>query len=319
VSTLLLSRDDVEACLDVGVALQGLRDGFVAHSHGDRRGRRVGIELPAAGSAMAILPGLVEGIPAYSVKVHAKYPGRTPAISGRLLLHDLETGAVLAVMESGLLTAVRTGLAGALAAHELARPGSGVVAVLGAGLQGRFQLRYLARMRPLERVRVFDAVAGHAERYCDEMSAELGLPVDARRSAKEAASGADILLVATWAREPLLDVGDVGPGAHVTALGADQPGKRELSPGLLRDATLVCDDRALTLEMGAVGNAGLGPEVIDAELGEVLAGAHPGRRDREERTLFVSVGLAFQDLVVAWPVYRAALEAGPGRRFDFGG
>ena len=317
-STLLLNRQDVETLLHEDAALESLRRGFVAYSCGERTARRVSVALPGPGSAMVILPGLSEGIPAYSVKVHAKYPARSPAIRGRLLLHDLESGAVLCIMESGYLTAVRTGLAAALATHELARDDARVVAVVGAGTQGRFQLRYLARMRPLQRVHVYDTDSGAARRYCDEMAAELALDAVPHGDAESALAEAQIVLVATWAREPLFAADHVRPGTHVTSLGADQPGKRELPAALLREATLVCDDRALTLEMGAAGNAGLGPDVIDAELGEVLANSHPGRRHPHERTVFVSVGLAFQDLAVAWQVYRAALATDRGQRFDFG-
>jgi ornithine cyclodeaminase/alanine dehydrogenase-like protein (mu-crystallin family) len=122
---------------------------------------------------------------------------------------------------------------------------------------------------------------------------------------------ADIILAATWARTPFLFVPMLRQGVHVTTLGADEPGKCEVAGEVLRKAVVVCDDRDLAVQMGAVGGAGLGPEVIDAELGEVLAGAHPGRTLPSEMTVFGGVGLAFQDLVVAWEVYRLA-GAAPG-------
>jgi ornithine cyclodeaminase/alanine dehydrogenase-like protein (mu-crystallin family) len=122
---------------------------------------------------------------------------------------------------------------------------------------------------------------------------------------------ADIILAATWARTPFLFVPMLRQGVHVTTLGADEPGKCEVAGEVLRKAVVVCDDRDLAVQMGAVGGAGLGPEVIDAELGEVLAGAHPGRTSPSEMTVFGGVGLAFQDLVVAWEVYRLA-GAAPG-------
>jgi ornithine cyclodeaminase len=100
-------------------------------------------------------------------------------------------------------------------------------------------------------------------------------------------------------------------------LGADQSGKAEVSADLLRSSLFVCDDRDLAVTMGAAGGAGVGAEVIDAELGEVIGGLHPGRAEPDEITIFGSVGLAFQDLVVAWLAYQRALKRGIGHRVDF--
>lgn len=120
---------------------------------------------------------------------------------------------------------------------------------------------------------------------------------------------ADVVVTSTWAREPFLLAGMVKPGAHVTTLGPDQPGKCELDAGLLRDALVVVDDRDLAVRMGAVGGAGLGPEAIHAELGEVLGGQRPGRTSPEQITVLGAVGLPFQDLVASWFVYQRARQA----------
>jgi ornithine cyclodeaminase/alanine dehydrogenase-like protein (mu-crystallin family) len=97
-------------------------------------------QVPPGASGMLLAPGLVRGIPAYSVKVHAKFPASNPAIRGPLIVHDLTTGAPLAVMESSYLTALRTGLVGALGADLLARRDARTVAIIGAGAQGQAQL-----------------------------------------------------------------------------------------------------------------------------------------------------------------------------------
>jgi ornithine cyclodeaminase/alanine dehydrogenase-like protein (mu-crystallin family) len=109
----------------------------------------------------------------------------------------------------------------------------------------------------------------------------------------------------------------VRPGTHITTLGADQQGKAEVSADLLRSSLFVCDDRELAVAMGAAGGAGVGGEVIDAELGEVIAGMHPGRAEPDQITIFGSVGLAFQDLVVAWLAHKEALRRGIGHSVDF--
>lgn len=311
--TLVLTRSEVEALLDPVALVPSMRAAFVAYATDPAmRAQRVRASLPGPGTATVLFPGTAPGIPAYSVKVHAKFPAERPAIRGVLCLHDVATGTLLAVMDSTHLTSARTGLAGALGADILARPDTTTVAVVGAGVQGEQQLRALRRLRRVERTRVYDTVAAHAASFAERLG-------DVERAATlgEAVEDAGIVLVATWAREPFLLPGMLRPGTHVTTLGPDEPGKCEVSADVLRAARFVCDDRELAVRMGAIGGAGLGADAIAAELGEVLAGTHAGRSGPEEITVYAGVGLAFQDLVAAWGVYQAALGAGAGRRIDF--
>jgi ornithine cyclodeaminase/alanine dehydrogenase-like protein (mu-crystallin family) len=313
--TLLLTRGEVDALLDPAALLPDMRAAFRAYSAGGARAERVRAALPGPGSATVLFPGTAPGVPAYTVKVHAKFPAERPAIRGVLCLHDRDTGALLALMDSTHLTAVRTGLCGALAADVLARQGADRVAIVGAGVQGEHQLRALGLLRPIRQAWVFDTVAERAAAYAERMSSP-GLRVEVSDSASAAVRDADIVLAATWARTPFLLPGMLAPGAHVTTLGSDEPGKCEVSADLLRAALFVCDDRDLAVTMGAIGGAGLGPAAIAAELGEVLAGSHPGRTTPDEITIYGGVGLAFQDAVAAWHVYRAARARGAGREVD---
>lgn len=316
--TLVLTRSEVEALLDPRALVSALRAAFRAYSLDPcLRAQRVRAALSGPGTATVLFPGTVPDIPAYTVKVHAKFPAERPAIRGVLCLHDLQSGDLLAVMDSMQLTAVRTGLCGALAADVLARPAADTVAVVGAGVQGEHQLRALRMLRPIRRAWVFDTVRERAASYAERMSVALGFPVEASPSVETAVRAADVVLAATWARAPFLFPGMLGPGAHVTTLGPDEPGKCEVSAELIRQAVFVCDDRELAVSMGAIGGAGLGPEAIGAELGEVLAGVHPGRTAADAITIYGGVGLAFQDLVAAWQVYEAARAGGVGRSVDF--
>ncbi len=315
--TLLLTRSDVERLLDPAALAPALRDAFRAYSApGSTRAERARAALPGPGTATVLFPGVVPGVPAYSVKVHAKFPGEEPASRGVLCLHDAGTGVLLSLMDSTYLTAVRTGLAGALAADVLARRDARTVAVVGAGAQGEQQLRALAMLRRLDRVRAYDTRAEQARTLAARLGPALGVPIVASATLEDALRGADIVLVATWARTPFLGPALVRPGMHVTTLGADEPGKAEVVAEVVRDAVFVCDDRELAVRMGAVGGVGLDAAAIDAELGEVLAGTHPGRRSAADVTVYGGVGLAFQDLVAAWLVYGAARARGIGREVD---
>src|ERR1700722_5022138 len=144
--TLLLSRSDLEQLLDVRACLEVLRRSFLAAPSAIVP-QRIRTDLPGPGTATVLLPGLIPDIPAYSVKVNAKFPRSRPALRGLVGLHDTGTGELLAVLDSATVTAWRTGLAAALATHELARPEAGTVAVIGAGGQAGLGLRGLAALR----------------------------------------------------------------------------------------------------------------------------------------------------------------------------
>lgn len=317
--TLLLTRSDVSRNLQAPTLLEDMREAFrtdaLARTVAPQRARA---SLHAEGTAMVLFPGSLPGIPAYTVKVHAKFPGQTPAIQGVVQLHDLATGALLAVMDSGHLTAVRTGVTGALAADVLARPDASRVALIGAGRQAVLQLKSLRLVRSLDHVRVFDTEPARALAFATRMYQELNLPVRPADSVAEAVEDADIVITATWSRQPFLHPGQVRPGTHVTTLGADEPGKAEVSAELLRQARFVVDHRALAISSGAAGSVGLGEDALHAELGEVVAGLKPGRTSPEQVTVFAPVGLPFQDLAAAWHVYQAAQGDDAVRGVDFG-
>jgi ornithine cyclodeaminase len=328
--TLLLTRSDILRSLEIRAVLDALRSGFRAAA--EIEPLRVRTDLPGPGTATALLPGLIPGIPAYTVKVNAKFPGASPALRGVVCLHDLTDGSLLALLDSSTITAWRTGLAAALATDVLAsagtpegpddhtagrveqpdhRPAHGVVVgVVGAGAQAAMVLAGLTALRQVDRLVVHDVVPTRAS----EFLAGQGIPGVVAGNAREVAAAADIVVLATWSREPLLTAADARPGLHLTTLGADEPGKVELGADLLSTARAVVDDRALAVQMGALGNVGLGADAA-VTLTDVLTGAAAGRRSAEEITVYAPVGLPWQDLAIAWPVYRAA--SGHPRTVDF--
>jgi ornithine cyclodeaminase/alanine dehydrogenase-like protein (mu-crystallin family) len=322
-STLLLTRSDIIALFDVSALLPALKEGFKQYAQRTINAQRGRSALPKEGTSATLLyPGLMTGIPAYSVKVHAKFPGhgfseKGPAIRGLIHLFDVETGELLAVLESSYLTAVRTGLASSLAAHTLARPDAKTVAVIGAGAQGRWQLRALAKLRFIKQVLVFDNVPFVAGKFVAELARELDAKIVSVNTLAEALIDAEIILSATWSCTPFLHDGMVNEGVHISTLGADEVGKAEVSADLLERSLVVCDDRDLAVSRGAIGNVGLKAESIHAELGEIFAGEKRGRQNEDDITVFASVGLAWQDLIAAWQVYQAALEKGVGQRLEF--
>ncbi len=317
--TLILTRSEVEQALSPAALLNALRGAFAAYStQRSIDAMRVSVPLPqqrAGASGMLLAPGLIPGIPAYSVKVHAKFPGGDPAIRGVLILHDLETGAPLAILESSYLTALRTGAAGALGADVLALPDARCVAIIGAGVQARSQLAALRVVRDIRSVQIFDSSMEAAQRFALDPACA-GFRVAVADSVDAVMPGTHIAITSTWARQPFLFRRHLHPGLHITTLGPDQAGKCEVAAEAMAVARVVVDDRKLAVEMGAVGGAGLNAAAIHAELGEIIAGLQPGRETPEQVTVFGSVGLAFQDLAAGWLAYNAARGMQLGRRIN---
>ncbi|WP_324790324.1 ornithine cyclodeaminase family protein [Streptomyces sp. H51] len=306
---LLLTRSDLQSVLDVDECLSALRAGFRTAHTVPVPGQRIRTDLPFPGTATALIPGVLPGVEAYTVKVNAKFPGARPALRGVICLHSGRDGELLALLDSATVTAWRTGLAAALGTHTLARPG-GAVGVIGAGAQAELMVRGLRALRDLGALVVHDTDSARAAAFAARHGGRVvgGAP--------EVAAAADVVLLATWAREPLLRLADTREGQHLTSLGADEPGKRELAADLLENALLVVDDRELAARTGALAAAGLPAAAADATLGEVLRGERPGRTRDEARTVYAPVGLPWQDLALAWAAYRAAGRDGRGQRAD---
>ncbi|MFF5476276.1 ornithine cyclodeaminase family protein [Streptomyces sp. NPDC012935] len=303
--TLVLTRGDLESLLEPEACLTALREGFRTADSVPVAGQRVRTDLPFPGTATALIPGLLPGIEAYTVKVNAKFPGAQPALRGVICLHSGRDGELLALLDSATVTAWRTGLAAALGTDLLAGPGE-TVGVIGAGAQAELVVLGLAALRPGSALVVHDTSADRAAAFAGRHGGRV------LSSAAQVAAAADVVLSATWSREPLLHLADARAGQHFTSLGADEPGKVELAADLLEAATVVVDDRELAVTMGALAHGG----TADATLGEVVRGEHPGRASADSRTVYAPVGLPWQDLALSWLAYRAAQREGIGRRMD---
>jgi len=297
-------------------AMEAVRAGFAALSAGTATvPLRVGVPLQEGGTALT-MPAALAGGAYWSVKVVTVAPGNPgrgrPLIHASVLLGDAVTGAALGLLEGSSLTALRTGAAGGVAAAVLARADSAVLALFGAGAQARTQLVAAATALRLREARVVSRDPAHAEAFVAAVRDEPALRGMTLRvaSAAEAVAGADLVVTATSSATPVFAGRALSPGVHVTAVGSFKPEMRELDADALRGARVVVDQRGPALaEAGEL--QGLAPGDV-VEIGEVIAGSVPGRRDARERTVFKSVGNAVQDLVVATRAYDRALEMGLG-------
>jgi ornithine cyclodeaminase/alanine dehydrogenase-like protein (mu-crystallin family) len=236
------------------------------------------------------------------------------------MLFDGETGELRALVNASAVTAIRTAAVSAVATRALARPDARELAILGSGVQARAHLEAMARVGSFERARVWSRIPEHARAFASD--AEAPFPVEAVPTAEAAVRGADVVVTATSAREPVVERGWLAPGAHLNAVGSSVPSARELDAATVGASALFADSReSLLAESGdyllAVEEVGIGPEHVRAELGEVLVGSADGRRSAEELTLFKSLGLAAEDLAAAEHVFAGAAAAGAGTAVAF--
>jgi len=326
--TRVLTRADVQALLGFDECIAAVESAFRLHGEGRSLApgvlavyaREGGFHIKAAGLELERLY--------FAAKSNANFPENParhglPAIQGVVVLCDAADGRLLAVMDSIEVTIRRTAAATAVAAKRLARPDSDTVTVCGCGTQGRAQLRALARVLPLRRAYAYDRDAAAARSCAAELSAELGIEVTPVADHVDAARGSDVCVTCTPSRQAFLLRDHVRPGTFVAAVGADSPDKQELDPALLAAAVVVPDVLEQCASIGELHHAldagAVTREHIHAELADVVTGRKPGRRSRDEITIFDSTGTAIEDVAAAVVVYEKAVAAGMGRGVTFGG
>jgi len=236
---------------------------------------------------------------------------------GAVLLHDGETGELLAVLDASAITEIRTAAVSGLATRLLARAGSRRVAILGSGVQGRSHVEAMRAVLDEPELVIWSRTRERAELLAEASGAAIAATVE------EALAGADVVCTTTSSREPIVRREWLATGAHVNAVGSSVPTARELDSATVAAASLFVDRRESTLNeagdyLSAVEEGAIaGPEHIRAELGELLTGAHSGRAAPEELTVFKSLGLAVEDLAAAELCVERARELGLGTEAPF--
>lgn len=325
--TLVLSRADVARHLPLRALASAIGDAYIRHSTEplEPRPQRARSQIGEGRSVVVNFPGVLSGYDAYTVKVNAKTVANPaaglPFLRGAILLIERDTGALRAILDSSLVTAMRTAAAGALGVTALARKEASTIALFGAGVQGTWHLGALAAIGRLGEARIYDVAPARAEQLATELEKSLEVKARAATSPRDAADGADVIIAVTTSRVPILDETLVKPGMHVSAFGADEPGKVELAASLCKRAKLVVDDRPLALTDGAINVAATASELdggaIHAELGEVLAGRKPGREREEETILLWHRGLGITDIALGAAMLEKAKRLGIGQRLSF--
>jgi ornithine cyclodeaminase/alanine dehydrogenase-like protein (mu-crystallin family) len=322
---LVVSRAEVERLLTPLACIAAVEDAFRRLASGSVPAPAILGVHAAQGSFHVKAAQLEADRPYFAVKLNANFPANgprfgLPTIQGVVALFDAANGALLALLDSISITALRTAAATAVAAKYLAREACDTAFICGCGAQAAAQLRAVLAVRRLKRVYVHDVRPGAAEAFAAQTARELGIsPQIAVDLAPAAVS--DIIVTCTTSRRAFLRREMVRPGAFIAAVGADHEEKQEIDPQLMAAATVVTDLTAQAAAMGDLHHAivagAMSAADVHAELGEVVNASKRGRTDAEETIVFDSTGTGLQDAAAAIAVYRQALEAGAGDRFVF--
>ncbi|KKL45722.1 hypothetical protein LCGC14_2352780 [marine sediment metagenome] len=296
-----LNKSQIQARFNLTAAAQAIENAYVASAEGRVQAPPVTyLGFDAANGDCHVKTGHVLGTEGFVIKIATGFydnPAKgLPSSNGLNLMFSATTGAPLAILrDEGWLTDMRTGLGGALASRAL-------------GIDG-FE-RCLQALLPERKLTftIWGRDAAKAEAAAGELGAE-GLNATVAPDLETACRAAQVIITTTPAKTPLIARNWIAPGTHITAVGADSPGKQELATDLVTSADLlVCDLATQSLHHGefatAEAEAGIAEDVV--ALGSVLSGAHPGRADEAQITIADLTGLAVQDAAISLAVLHAA-------------
>ena len=305
--------------------IEAVAGAFVAYSAGKTQTPlRVGVEPPGAEGVLLAMPGAVAEPPALGAKIVSVFRGNPsrglPTVTSIYVLSGYDTGQPLALMDGGYLTGIRTAAGSAVATRGLSRPEAQTLGVFGTGVQARFHVETIRRVRPIRNVLVSATSPEKAWAFAEWVTTATGLVVTP--ADPDETSAADIIATCTTSPTPVVVADAVKPGAHINAVGAFTPTTRELPSALIARARVYVDTRAGALsEAGdlllAAQEGAFKLSDVVGELGEVLLGGAQARTTADEVTVYKSVGAAFLDAATARLAYESATRSGRGTVYAF--
>jgi ornithine cyclodeaminase/alanine dehydrogenase-like protein (mu-crystallin family) len=309
IELLYLSQEEVIAtAMTMSETIAVVEDALREHGLGETENPpKPGVH--PANSFIHAMPGYLPRKRAAGLKWVSSFSGNTglglPPVMGLFILNDVQTGQPLAVMDCRWITAMRTGAVSAVAARYLAAKNSTLVGIIGAGIQGRYNLLALAAALPsLESVRVFDINHRTADGFVAALAGELQMQIEIGKSPQEVIEGADIIVTATGRLDqPIFKEKWISPGALVLPVHHRGWENRTLHKV---DKFITDDWQQLKLAHEKVGGFdGPLPE-RHTELGEIITGQKPGRENDMERIIDFNYGLAIEDVAMAGEIYTRA-------------
>jgi ornithine cyclodeaminase/alanine dehydrogenase-like protein (mu-crystallin family) len=321
---LVLTEADVQRTLTMAQAVELARAGLSADAAGDVMGNKYYMDL-RLGHFTKPFSGYKTDEDLFFVKIFNFFADNVnqglPVTSSQVLLYEAETGMFVCLMEAGWVTALKTGASTALTVERLCRSDARVLTLFGAGLQGQMHLEALSVVRDWVQVWLVDIDRAKADHVAGEMSAALGLKVEAADSAEVAVRASDVVVTITTGSGELVRRDWLKPGALVCKMGSYQ----ELELGVITGADkLVVDNWAYVSHrnpelMQLLGEGRFSRQTLHAEWPDIVAGRAPGRETDAERIVYIALGIWGEYAAILPAVYHRALEKGLGQVVDLFG
>jgi ornithine cyclodeaminase len=320
---VLLSEQDVRIVLSMRDLIDAMESALARFSSRQvTQPLRSVIEVGLQKAFVGVMPAFISDPAALGTKVVSVFGSNAavglPTHLATIVLLDPMTGELLAIMDGRFITEARTAAVSAVATKHLARSDASRLAIVGSGVQARSHLDAIALVRPLRDVRVWSPTHDHRTAFVREMRPRVDAPIVAAASAQDAVDGADLIVLATAACEPVVRSEWIAEGAHICAVGACRPDQREMETALVGRGRVFVDSRE-----GALAEAGdiviplrsgaFDETHLSGELGEVVLGTVKGRTSATDVTIFKSLGMAVEDVAAAHLAYIKAAERGLGR------
>jgi ornithine cyclodeaminase len=328
VKVLVLSHAEVSGLLTMPECITVMEGALSSLARGEaHQPLRMIVMPPQAKGDMALMPSYFGGSQAaYGLKAVCFFPDNPAhgldSHQGAVLLSSADTGELMAMMNASAITAIRTAAVSGVATRLLAREASSELAIIGSGIQARAHLEAMACVRPVHRVRVASKRLDQARQFAGELGSRYSFPIEPVETVEEAVRGADVVVTATTAEQPIVQRDWISAGTHLNVVGSSIPTTREVDGPTMAASSLFVDRRESTVNEGgdylfALREGLIGSDHIRAEIGEVLTGRHAGRTSADEITLFKSLGLAIEDLASARFLYEKAKRLGEGSWVEF--
>ena len=327
-NVLILNSTEIKLLLPMQECIEIMSDALQDLSRGEViQPLRMVVRPPDAKGVMAMMPAYRRGDESvFGLKAICFFHGNPAfgkdAHQGCVLLSSGETGELRAIMNASTITELRTAAVSAVATRLLSRSDASNLAIVGAGVQARAHLVALSSVRNIGRARVVSLNPNRPKQLAEEMRNTLPFPIEPVSSVQEALEGADIVVTATSARQPVIKREWISAGVHINGIGTYSPQAREIDSATMASSRIFVDrlesalneagDYLLAAEEGLIG-----PENIVAEIGEVLLGQKQGRTSNDEITVFKSLGLAVEDMACAEYLFRKAQSENIGTWIKF--
>jgi len=324
---LVVNHQEVQQWLPMSECVEAMADVFKMLSRGHAvNPLRNLMWLPDKSGLIGMMPAYLGDSQVMGLKAISVFPGNHAtdydSHQGTVMLFETQNGRLLAMMDAGKITAIRTAAVSGVATRLLARDDAENLAILGSGVQAKTHLEAMQVARKIKRVRVWSCNLSHAQKFADQESTDRNIPITAADTVEEAVRGADIICTVTSATEPILKGAWISPGTHINAVGSSVPFARELDTAAVVKSKLFVDRRESVLneagdflfpkKEGAIDDVH-----ILAEIGDILLDKIKGRESNEDITLFKSLGLAVEDVAAAHYIYQKLSKQDGGKWIEF--